>query len=180
MKTMLTLFSILFSVTSFASVKPASVSDLDYYVNLAHHKGLCGDISTRLTKANDTMKTEKVLISVPSKKLSETLSSSSSASQCQNTLGNRGQAILACKGEIAEDRLGMPKDHIEMPTYCTQNTVEVIDDSNESITSISITQESWQATYFDTCESSYQKAQATNTLETQDVAACELSTATQR
>jgi hypothetical protein len=150
-----------------SSSNPEPVSTLDYYARLANRKGACKGLKTiLLNDGNVRLTIERTLVD-------EVFSSTNRSSQCQQSIGNRNEEFITCTGSIIMERNGIPSDHREIPTHCSLNKVEIVNDSNELKNSIIVTNTSWEAFYGVSCEHSFKDSEQQGKLMTKELIGCE-------
>ena len=152
---------------SLASSVPLPVMTLDYFVRLANRKGVCKDIKTIFLRNGD------VQLIIDNHQINEIFTSSDTTSQCDQRIGKMGEEFILCQGSIQANRNGIPTDHREMPSYCSMNSVEIVNDTNELKNSIMVSKKSWEAWYGMNCDEAFSESERLGKTVIQNLTGCE-------
>ncbi len=152
-------------------ISPVSV--IDFTLKYAHQKKVCTDLNVQSVPTLGSPTLETVNVTPSRTKEAITFKSSEIDSDCITTKGNRDRDFTVCKTAIQSDRHGIPEDHAEILTTCSFNAIEIVADTNESTTTVNLSQFSWLADRNETCEAAYPRADKQDKIVQDTLSECE-------
>lgn len=113
-----------------------------------------------------------LIVSVPSKNFKVDFISSAETPACEKEVDENGVSTVTCSSAIREDRYGIPADHREMPTGCSNKTLQITRNPVTNTTEIFLIAQSWNAWYGAGCEESLSQAKIDHKETVSPVFAC--------